>query len=86
MKTRIYAAPAVKWLNSLIDASFDPDCTYYQEYMILYIFDIMSVIFTHLKLWVAVARHNSKWVKIEFSAWRFKMVKEAWHEVQKRIH
>ena len=22
------------------------------------------VIFTHLKLWVAVARHNFKWVKI----------------------
>ena len=25
----------------------------------------ISVIFTHLKLWVAVARHNFKWVKIE---------------------
>ena len=24
----------------------------------------MQVIFTHLKLWVAVARHNFKWVKI----------------------
>ena len=24
----------------------------------------MGVIFTHLKLWVAVARHNFKWVKI----------------------
>ena len=24
----------------------------------------ISVIFTHLKLWVAVARHNFKWVKI----------------------
>ena len=23
------------------------------------------VIFTHLKLWVAVARHNFKWVKFE---------------------
>ena len=23
----------------------------------------MQVIFTHLKLWVAVARHNFKWVK-----------------------
>ena len=28
-------------------------------------FDIMQVIFTHLKLWVAVATHNFKWVKIQ---------------------
>ena len=24
----------------------------------------ICVIFTHLKLWVAIARHNFKWVKI----------------------
>ena len=24
----------------------------------------ISVIFTHLKLWIAIARHNFKWVKI----------------------
>ena len=26
--------------------------------------DQITVIFTHLKLWVAVATHNFKWVKI----------------------
>ena len=53
MKTRIYAAPAV---NGLTD-------------QITVIGKEMSAknlrgIFTHLELWVAVARHKFKWVKI----------------------
>ena len=31
---------------------------------LIQILQIMKVIFTYLKLWVAVARHNFKWVKI----------------------
>ena len=32
----------------------------------LYKYHWIWVFFTHLKLWVAVAKHNFKWVKFEF--------------------
>ena len=35
----------------------------------------MQVIFSHLKMWVAVARHNNKWVKINYITWRFTILK-----------
>ena len=33
---------------------------------VCYQIEEISVIFTHLKLWIAVARHNFMWVKIEY--------------------
>ena len=31
---------------------------------LIYVFSQITQIFSHLKLWIAVARHNFKWLKI----------------------